>query len=255
SNPEQDIEDFRKLFYDERFKPDMLKIYPTLVVENTGLYKMYQDGNYNAYNDDELIDVIVQVKKMIPRWVRIMRVQREIASEDIIAGPKPGNLRQIVLNKLKTEGSKCSCIRCREVGLMSARRELDSNNVKLLKERYNASGGEEIFLSYEDPENDVLFGFLRLRSPSEKAHRPEVEDCCIVREVHVYGQALQLGIRDGTSWQHRGYGATLMQESERIALEELDAKKMLVISAVGTREYYRKLGYTLEGPYMAKQLR
>jgi elongator complex protein 3 len=133
--------------------------------------------------------------------------------------------------------------------------DLDPSNVKLLKERYKASDGEEMFLSYEDTHNDVLFGFLRLRSPSDKAHRPEVKDCCIVRELHVYGQALQLGRRDETSWQHRGYGTMLMQESERIALEEFDAKKMLVISAIGTREYYRKLGYALEGPYMAKRLR
>ena len=254
SSPEQDIEDFKRLFYDERFKPDMLKIYPTLVVENTGLFKMYQDGKYSAYSDDELIDVIAQLKKMIPRWVRIMRVQREIASEDTIAGPKLRNLRQVVLNRLKIEGSKCSCIRCREVGLMRVKHDLDYN-IKLLDERYRASDGEEVFLSYEDPQNDVLFGFLRLRSPSEKSHRPEVNDCCIVRELHVYGQALQLGRRDEISWQHRGYGSMLMQESERIALEEFGAKKMLVISAVGTREYYRKLGYTLEGPYMAKQLR
>ena len=255
SNPEQDVEDFRQLFYDQRFKPDMLKIYPTLVVENTGLFKMYMDGRYTAYNDDDLIDVILQVKKMIPRWIRIMRVQREIASEDILAGPKSGNLRQIVLNRLKADGSKCNCIRCREVGLMRVKYSIDSNDVKLLKEQYSASDGEEIFLSYEDPIKDILFGFLRLRSPSDKAHRPEVRDCCIVRELHVYGQALQLGRRDETSWQHRGYGAMLMQEAERIALEEFDTKKMLVISAIGTREYYRKLGYTLEGPYMAKQLR
>jgi elongator complex protein 3 len=254
SSPKQDVEDFRQLFYDQRFKPDMLKIYPTLVVENTELFKMYMNGKYNAYNDDELIDVIVRVKKMIPRWVRIMRVQREIASEDIIAGPKSGNLRQIVLNRLKAEGTKCNCIRCREVGLRRMKNVLDYD-VKLLKEQYTASDGEEIFLSYEDPVNDVLFGFLRLRSSSDNAHRSEVKDCCIVRELHVYGQALQLGRRDETSWQHRGYGTMLMQEAERIALEEFDAKKMLVISAIGTREYYRKLGYMLEGPYMAKQLR
>ena len=255
SSPKQDVEDFRQLFYDQRFKPDMLKIYPTLVVEKTGLFKMYMDGKYNAYSDDDLIDVIMQVKKMIPRWVRIMRVQREIASGDIVAGPKSGNLRQIVLNKLKAEGSKCNCIRCREVGLMRLKHDLDLNDAKLLREQYKASDGEEVFLSYEDPVNDVLFGFLRLRSPSEKAHRPEVKDCCIVRELHVYGQALQLGRRDGMSWQHRGYGSMLMQEAESVALEEFDAKKMLVISAIGTREYYRKLGYTLEGPYMVKQLR
>lgn len=257
SSPEQDIEDFRMLFYDARFKPDMLKIYPTLVVEHTGLFNMYRQGRYNAYSDDDLIDVLVEVKKMIPRWVRIMRVQREIAANDIIAGPKNGNLRQIVLSRLRSQGLKCKCIRCREVGLMRVKHDLNSDyDVKLLKEEYSASDGEEVFLSYEDPIKDVLFGFLRMRSPSDRAHRPEISnDCCIVRELHVYGQALQLGRRDKTSWQHRGYGAMLMHEAERIASEEFDAKKILVISAIGTREYYRKLGYTLDGPYMAKQLR
>lgn len=257
SSPTQDLEDFRQLFYDQKFKPDMLKIYPTLVVENTGLFKMYMDGIYKAYSDDDLIDVIMDVKKMIPRWVRIMRVQREIASEDIIVGPKSGNLRQIVLKKLNAERGKCNCIRCREVGLARMKQDLSSSNVKLLMERYKASDGEEVFLSYEDPVKDLLFGFIRLRLPSYKAHRPEVKstNCCIVRELHVYGQVLQLGTRDEASWQHRGYGSMLMQEAERYALEQFGVKKMLVISAVGTREYYRKLGYTLEGPYMAKQLR
>lgn len=253
STPEQDVEDFRQLFNDGRFKPDMLKIYPALVLKGTGLFKLYMNGKYYAYNDDDLIDVIVQVKKIIPRWVRIMRVQREIASEYIIAGPKSGNLRQIVMNKLKSEGLKCKCIRCREAGLVHLKRR-DSDDVKLLKEEYGASEGQEVFLSYEDPSNDILYGFLRMRSPSMKAHRPEAKDCCIVRELHVYGQALKLGTRDENSWQHRGYGTMLMQESERIAVEEFDVKKMLVISAIGTREYYRKLGYALEGPYMAKRL-
>jgi elongator complex protein 3 len=252
SSPEQDIGDFRKLFSDPTFKPDMLKIYPTLVVENTGLFAMYKQGRYRAYSDEDLINVIVEVKKMIPTWVRIMRVQREIASSDIIAGPRSGNLRQIVLQRLKSQGLRCECIRCREVGLQ---RRDDNYSVRLVAEEYEASDGKEVFLSYEDLEKDVLFGFLRLRYPSNKAHRPEVKDCCIVRELHVYGQALALGIRDHASWQHRGYGSRLMGEAERIALEEFGVKKMLVISAVGTREYYRKLSYRREGPYMSKQLR
>lgn len=249
SSPERDVEDFKRLFTDPSFKPDMLKIYPTLVVENTGLYAMCKQGRYKAYTDEDLINVIVEAKKMIPKWVRVMRVQREIASSDIIAGPRSGNLRQIVLQRLKSQGLKCKCIRCREVGLQKNK---DDYDVELCREEYAASDGSEIFLSYEDRDKDVLFGFVRMRKPSINAHRPEVKNCCIVRELHVYGQALRLGVRDSTSWQHRGYGAMLMQEGERIALEELDVKKMLVISAVGTREYYRKLGYRQEGPYMSK---
>lgn len=251
SDPEKDIEDFKRLFSDPLFKPDMLKIYPTLVVENTALFSMYKKGKYHAYTDEDLINVIVEVKKMIPRWVRIMRVQREIASTDIIAGPKSGNLRQIVLNRLNSQGLKCSCIRCREVGL---KKRYDDYDIKFCNEEYVASGSNELFLSYEDVNKDVLFGFLRMRYPSDKAHRLEVRDCCVVRELHVYGQALGLGVRDDVSWQHRGYGSMLMEEAERIAKEKFDAKKMLVISAIGTREYYKKLGYRKEGPYMSKIL-
>lgn len=252
SDPKKDVEDFKKLFSDQRFKPDMLKIYPTLVVENTGLFKMYKQGKYKAYSDEDLIDVIVEVKKMIPRWVRIMRVQREIAANDIVAGPKSGNLRQIVLDRLKIQEMKCECIRCREVGLQKRN---DDYDIKLLSEDYDASDGKEIFLSYEDPSKDILFGFLRMRYPSGKAHRKEVRDCCVVRELHVYGQALHLGARDNASWQHRGYGSMLMHEAEHVAKEQFDVKKILVMSAIGTREYYRKLGYEQEGPYMAKLLR
>ncbi len=255
STPEQDLEDFRRLFQDERFRPDMLKIYPTLVIAGTGLFEMHKDGRYKAYNDDDMIELIVQVKKTIPRWVRIMRVQREIASAEIIAGPRSGNLRQIVLKRLEAEGQRCRCIRCREAGLAHLRHGLSFGGAELLREDYAASGGSEVFLSYEDPASDVLFGFLRMRKPSEIAHRPEVDqDTCIVRELHVYGQALQLGSRNDKSWQHRGFGTLLMQEAERIASEEFDARKLLVISAVGTRAYYRKLGYGPEGPYMSKYL-
>ena len=252
SSVEKDTDDFQKLFSDSRFKPDMLKIYPALVLKNTGLFTLYNQGKYNSYTDSELVNVIAELKKNIPPWVRIMRIQREINSGDIIAGPKKGNLRQMVLERLKSQGLKCNCIRCREVGLK--RENNDSYNVKLLKEEYIASDGNELFFSYEDHERNVLFGFLRMRFPSSKASRPEINNCCIVRELHVYGQALSLGKRDKKSWQHRGYGKMLMHEAERIALKRFNVKKMLVISAVGTREYYRKLGYTSEGPYMSKQL-
>ena len=117
SSPKEDTEDFRRLFEDDSFKPDMLKIYPTLVLKPTGLYNMHKNGKYSAYSEDELINIIVEVKKVVPEWARIMRVQREIESKDIIAGPKSGNLRQIVLKNLRQQGYRCRCIRCRETGL------------------------------------------------------------------------------------------------------------------------------------------
>ncbi len=146
----------------------MLKIYPTLVLEHTGLFKMHSSGKYQAYSEDELVDIIVEAKKVVPEWVRIMRIQREIESEDIIAGPKSGNLRQIVLKKLSKQGYRCNCIRCRETGLQ--RRYPSEDEVILRRLDYSASEGREIFLSYESKAGDTILGFLRLRNVA-RPHR------------------------------------------------------------------------------------
>ncbi|HET6517988.1 MAG TPA: tRNA uridine(34) 5-carboxymethylaminomethyl modification radical SAM/GNAT enzyme Elp3 [Nitrosopumilaceae archaeon] len=250
-SPEQDIKDFKMLFYDERLKPDMLKVYPSLVLENTPLYEDYKNGKYTPYSFDDMVKVLSEMKKIIPRWVRIMRVQREISTSEIVAGPKSGNLRQIVHKNLKNQGISCKCIRCREAGLSKKEFNLD---LKLNREDYESAGGKEIFLSYDDFD-DLIYGFLRLRHPSSKAHRNEIgEKTCIVRELHVYGQLLKLGERSKSGIQHLGLGKKLINAAEKISKEELDANRLLIISAVGTREYYSKLGYSLDGPYMAKKL-
>ncbi len=250
--PDDDISDFKKLFDDPSFRPDMLKIYPTLVLEGTPLYQSYKDGKYTPYSDQDMIKVLTEIKKIIPRWVRIMRMQREISSDQIIAGPKLGNLRQIVQGNLKKQNLSCKCIRCREAGLSEDR--INVYDIKLNREDYDSSGGQEVFLSYDDS-YDRIFGFLRLRKPSNLAHRKEVtQNTCIVRELHVLGKSLKLGERDDDSIQHLGLGKSLMIQAEKIAKEEFDVKKLLVISAVGTREYYRKIGYSLLGPYMSKEL-
>jgi elongator complex protein 3 len=252
SSSDKDIEDFRRLFEDDAFKPDMLKIYPTLVLEHTGLFRMHQSGSYHAYSDDDLVNVIVEAKKVVPEWVRIMRVQREIESKDIIAGPKSGNLRQIVLQKLRQQGFKCRCIRCRETGLQ--RRYPAEDEVVLRRMDYSASGGREVFLSYESRDGDTVLGFLRLRKVP-RPHRGELAGGAIVRELHVYGQAVSVGSKEiDSSYQHRGYGAKLLKEAERIAKDELRVDKIAVISAVGTRQYYKKLGYSQDGPYVSKVL-
>jgi elongator complex protein 3 len=252
SSPEKDVEDFRQLFNDDAFKPDMLKIYPTLVLEHTGLFKMHKSGKYDAYTNDDLVDVIIEAKKMVPEWVRIMRVQREIESKDIVAGPKSGNLRQIVLQRLKQQGHRCRCIRCRETGVQ--RRYPPEDEVTLERTDYVASGGKEIFLSYESRDGDTILGFLRLRKVNDP-HRSELAGSAIVRELHVYGQAVSVGSKEiDTSYQHRGYGAKLLREAERIARDELGVEKIAVISAVGTRQYYRKLGYKQDGAYISKVL-
>jgi len=161
-------------------------------------------------------------------------------------------LRQIVQQNLKKQNLSCRCIRCREAGLSESAINVD--DIKLNRDDYESSGGQEVFLSYDDS-LDRIFGFLRLRKPSHRAHRLEItQNTCIVRELHVYGKSLKLGERDSDSIQHLGLGKNLMSEAERISREELDAKRLLVISAVGTREYYKKLGYSLLGPYMSKEL-
>lgn len=253
SSPEKDVEDFRRLFSDEDFKPDMLKVYPTLVLEHTGLYRMHESGKYRAYSDDELVNVIVEMKKIVPDYVRIMRVQREIESDDIVAGPRSGNLRQLVLKRLGESGGKCRCIRCREAGLQ--KRYPDAGDVVLRRYDYVASGGKETFLSFESKDDKTLLGFLRLRKVANP-HRKELAGSAVVRELHVYGQAISVGSEaEGSSMQHRGYGMKLMQEAERIARDEMGAGRIAVISAVGTREYYKKqLGYRQDGPYVSKVL-
>jgi elongator complex protein 3 len=252
SSPEKDIQDFRRLFEDDTFKPDMLKIYPTLVLEHTGLFKMHKSGRYQAYSDDELLNIIMEAKKIVPEWVRIMRIQREIESKDIAAGPKSGNLRQIVLQKLRQQGYRCKCIRCRETGLQ--RTYPAEDEVILKRTDYFASGGREIFLSYESKAGETILGFLRLRKVSEP-HRAELDGSTVVRELHVYGRAVSVGRKErGDSYQHRGYGMKLLNEAERITRVELGLSKIAIISAVGTRQYYKKLGYQQDGPYVSKVL-
>ncbi len=250
SSLDEDYADFIRLFNDDRFKPDMLKIYPTLVIENTKLYEMYREGSYKPYTEEEMIELLANVKSIVPRWVRIMRIQREVNEDEIIAGVKHGNLRQLVLARLASKGKRCNCIRCREAGLKNAR----VRDPTLMREEYNASNGREFFISIED--DNILLAFLRLRIPSKDAHRDEIKGyrCCIVRELHVYGRALALGERDSSSYQHKGYGSQLMNEAESIAMDH-GLEKILVISAVGTREYYKRLGYQLEGPYMVKYIK
>jgi elongator complex protein 3 len=252
SSSKKDIEDFRRLFEDDAFKPDMLKIYPTLVLEHTGLFNMHRSGKYQAYSEDELVNVIVEAKKVVPEWVRIMRIQREIESEDIIAGPKSGNFRQIVFKKLRQQGYRCKCIRCRETGLQ--RRYPSEDEVILRRTDYSASGGSEIFLSHETKAGDTILGFLRLRKVA-RPHRAELDGSAVVRELHIYGQAMSIGRSDrGDSYQHRGLGIKLLKEAERISKDDLGVDKIAIISAVGTRQYYKKFGYQQDGPYVSKEL-
>jgi len=264
SSPKKDLEDLHQLLYDPRYKPDMLKIYPTLVLRNTGLHKLHCNGQFTPYTDEEMVKILVDLKKRIPPWIRIMRIQREIEAKDIVAGPKEGNLRQIALERLSTEGYRCKCIRCREIGLRRKGR-FDEHSAKLTRLDYTAAGGQEIFLSYETDDGSALLGFLRLRkvvgSFDSELYSYVCDDnhtqvVAVVRELHVYGQMLNVGRKaNNHSWQHRGLGRLLMAEAEQIAKFEFGVDALSVISAVGTKKYYEKLGYNRHGHYVTKLLK
>jgi elongator complex protein 3 len=258
SNPQKDIEAFKRVFTDPAFKPDMIKIYPCLCIAGTKTHDWYQKGTYKPYTTEEAAELIAEIKKFIPPWVRVMRVQRDIPARLILAGVQKSNLRQLANEKLKEQGRKCQCIRCREVGHRMAIDHVkpDLEKIKIQSLCYDASEGKEIFISTEDVENRILLGYLRLRIPSPKAHRPEITamPSAIVRELHVYGPLVPVGKHSAGAWQHKGYGADLLKEAERIAHVDYGVKKLLVISALGTRRYYMRFGYERDGVYVSKKL-
>ena len=237
TDEEMDVKAFKKIFEDQRFRPDMLKIYPTLVIKGSKLYLDWKAGKYKPLTTKEAIERLIKIKQIVPKYVRIVRVNRDIPTNVIDAGIDKSNLRELVHKEMEKRGLKCNCIRCREVG-----RNVPKGKIELKRIDYIASDRPEIFLSFES-ENDVLVGFLRLRI---------VNDVAFVRELHVYGLMTKIG--EEGEWQHRGYGARLLKEAERIAKEEFGAKKISVISGIGVRNYYRKFGYEYDGLYMSKFL-
>jgi elongator complex protein 3 len=259
SNPQRDLEAFNRIFTDPAFKPDMIKIYPCLAIDGTKAYQWYKEGTYQPYSTEQAAEIIAEIKKTIPQWVRVMRVQRDIPARLILSGVKKSNLRELAQQKLAEHGLRCRCIRCREVGhrLQVNRVKPDLGKVEIRTQRYDAAEGQEFFISAEDPENDVLLGYLRMRIPSPKAHRPEITQVpsAVVRELHVYGQLVPVGKREDSAVQHRGYGKDLLLEAERIAGEEFGLEKLLVISALGTRRYYMRHGYGRDGVYVSKRLK
>jgi len=258
SNLKRDLEAFQKIFTDPDFKPDMIKIYPCLVLRGTQAYEWWKRGEYQPYTTQEAAELIVEIKKIVPPWVRIMRVQRDIPAQLIEAGVNQSNLRELVQRRLREQNMRCRCIRCREVGhrWLTDKVKPNPDNIRVVTSKEKASLREELFISMEDPENDVLVGYLRLRVPSERAHRPEInsEPCSIVRELHVYGPLVPVGKRLAKAWQHKGYGSILLNEAERISKEDYDRKKVVITSALGTKQYYKRFGYNYDGPYMSKAL-
>ena len=238
ATPQKDLKMFKQLFSDERFQPDQIKFYPTVVTKGSLLYKWYQAGKYKPYSDKVLQDLIISCKAIVPEYVRIIRLIRDIPGESIVAGNKITNLRQV----LKDRGVKCSCIRCREA---KEALKIKKYNIKVIK--YAASSGVEYFISAESLDRQILYAFCRLRLDFNSPISP-----AIIRELHVYGQLVSVG--GDKKVQHSGLGKKLLQEAERIANKNKCAE-ISVISGVGVRGYYRKLGYKTKESYLVKKFK
>jgi elongator complex protein 3 len=245
SSFENDIEKFEKIFEDEDFRPDGLKIYPCQVVKGSELEKIYYEGKYSPYDEERLIDLLIELKRRVPKYCRIMRVMREIPPSYLVAGTKRIDLRNLVRIEMEKRGLRCNCIRCREVGFAIRQgKDLDLN-LSLEKIKYRANGGEEVFLSFVNSD-DILFAICRLRLPDRG-------ECAFIRELHVYGPEVEINKVEEGKVQHKGLGKKLLAEAERIARRRY--KTLKVISGVGVRNYYRSLGYELdEEGYMVKNL-
>ncbi|MEK6903679.1 MAG: tRNA uridine(34) 5-carboxymethylaminomethyl modification radical SAM/GNAT enzyme Elp3 [Nanoarchaeota archaeon] len=252
SSAEQDIQMHKELFANPDYKPDALKVYPCMVFKGTKLYEQYKKGEFTPINAQEALQRIIQIKQYFPTYCRVMRIQRDIPTYMVEAGVEKTNLRQEIEQELKKRDMRCRCIRCRE----PKKKEIDWSAVQLKRLNYEASRGQELFLSYEDVKNDLLLGFCRIRIPF-KPYRPEITaNTAGIRELHVYGTAVQIGAQTEKEVQHKGLGTQLMEEAERIAAEEFDAKKMIVIAGIGAREYFKKkLGYQQDGVYVSKKIK
>lgn len=253
STLERDLESHLEIFTNPSFRPDMVKFYPLAVVENTALYPKMMRGEYTPITQEEAIEFYATVKANVPEWVRIMRVQRDIPAQNISAGVKKTNLRQMVEQRMKENGTVCRCIRCREVGFKRIKEGKTPNKIELVRRDYDASNGKEIFLSAEDIEQDILVGFTRLRIPHEPT-LPELAESAYIRELHVYGQSIPIGGQITASGQHKGWGKQLMAEAEQIAKNEFGLNQMNVIAGIGVREYYKNLGYTQNGSFVRKKI-
>lgn len=254
---DDDLKDLARIFEDPDFRPDYLKIYPTLVIEGTGLFKLWKGGQYRAMGVEEATELIKRASKHFPEWVRVARIQRDVPAEIIVDGVRASNLRELVEERLSMEGVKCRCIRCREIGIAEAKGlKISSPDPKIRVTTYEAGGGQEEFISVVDVKSDLLIGFLRLRVPSEKAHRKEVNGAAIVRELHVYGKQIPVGKRDEEGFQHHGWGTELLKRAEEIASERYDRRRIVVLPGAGVREYYRKRGYSKirSSQFMVKEL-
>lgn len=254
STPAKDARMLEEIFDNPNYRPDMIKIYPCTVTKNSPLYRWVKSGKYKPYTDKKLIELLINFKTKIPRYVRISRLIRDIPGHHIVAGNKMTNLRQVIQAEMARRGLKCNCLRCREVG-HSDMKTLKHENIKtilpkLFIDKYTASGGTEYFLSYEDAKRQVVYAFCRLRIDKNGFYP------AFIRELHTYGQSLLLKQKNNKALkhiQHKGLGKKLVKEVEKICKKN-KIDKLAVISGVGVRDYYRKLGYKLENTYLIKKI-
>lgn len=283
SNPKKDLAMFKKLFSDSRFRPDMLKIYPCVVTRGSKLYFLWRQKKYRPYSDKTLIELLIKMKKIVPPYVRIIRIFRDIPSPKILGGTKISNLRQVIHKEMAKRELKCKCIRCREI----KNSKFEIRNSKLIRREYDASDGKEIFLSFEDKKQDKILAFLRLRLPIPTNYEFKritnmlsvLKNAALIRELHTYGPLVQIGKKGKIALQHKNLGKKLVKEAEKISKEWFRKKsdgrigiaemrrakrrmwgraiwmpKIVVISGIGVRPYWRKLGYKLKETYTVKNI-
>jgi len=259
STPELDKKSMQEIFENPLFRPDEIKIYPMVVTDNSELTKLWKAGNFQAYDDETLINLMCELEAMVPEYVRINRTYRDIPASEILHGSVISNLRQIVETRLAKKGISLVDIRHREI----KNKTNDPQKAILKTLVYEASGGKEYFLSFEDKEDRTIFSLLRLRIPSSIIEKkedalhnflPELKWASLIREIHTFGDQLSIGEKGSTFWQHIGFGKRLIAEAEKISKEEFGLKKIAVIAWVWVREYYKKRGYHLEWEYMVKEL-
>ncbi|HLD27832.1 MAG TPA: tRNA uridine(34) 5-carboxymethylaminomethyl modification radical SAM/GNAT enzyme Elp3 [Patescibacteria group bacterium] len=249
STPAKDLKMFKTLFSSADYQPDQLKIYPTVVNKYAPLYQWHKSGKYKPYSEKQLLNLLLKIKQIIPYYVRVNRLIRDIPKESIVAGNQITNLRQFLQTKLKEKGLRCRCMRCRET-----RADVQVKRAKLFIEKYRASEALEYFVSFESPKRDKLYSFLRFRvNDNPDSFIPELKNASLVRELHTYGQLVPVKAKKPRV-QHAGLGKRLMKIAEELALKH-GLKKIAVISGLGVRGYYRKLGYRLQGTYMVKYIK
>ena len=261
SNPEKDLKLFKLLFKDQKYKPDQLKIYPTQVMKNSGLEKDFLRGKFKPYTLEQTQEILIKMFKIIPEYCRTMRVMRQFAPEHIVAGTTRISLRKDLDEILRDKKVKIKEIRFREIGFAQKYSKNIDHKIKIKTTEYKASNGKEFFIQAINKDN-VLFGLLRLRIPGKTSLEnpvvPELKNSALKREVHVYGQSINIGEENKELGQHKGLGKELMLKAEKIINKEKkknkEIKKIAIISGIGVREYYKKLDYNLDKYYMVKNL-